>query len=101
MFARILQDLEQRVPASRISARFHHTLVRAVVEMALKIREETSINRVILSGGSYQNRILVYETERQLQDHGFRVSGPGEIPVNDQGIAAGQLAVAANILKMN
>ncbi len=95
MFTRILQDMEQRVPSSRISARFHRTLVRAVLEMALKIREETNINRVVFSGGSYQNRILTDETERQLSEHGFQVFGPGEIPANDQGIAVGQLAVAA------
>jgi hydrogenase maturation protein HypF len=68
--------------------------------MAGIIRKETGINRVILSGGTFQNRMLTGSIEKGLTSGGYRVVKASGIPVNDQGIAVGQLAIAAEKMKL-
>ena len=101
MFRHITEDLLHRQSPNKIAAMFHNTLVVAGTEMALNIRKKTQINRVVLSGGSFQNRILTGKLSGRLHEEGFEVFVPSRIPVNDQGIALGQLAIGAARLKQN
>ncbi len=91
---RIVRDLEEQVSPGVIAARFHNTLAGMITDVTVQIREETGLEKVVLSGGTFQNRILLAATEEQLERKGFEVLRPLEFPVNDGGIALGQLAVA-------
>ncbi len=96
MIREIVKEITQGTYAGIIAAKFHHTITDIIIKTCEKIREETGINRVVLSGGAFQNRILLENSERMLKEKDFRVFHPVEFPVNDGGIALGQLAVAAN-----
>ncbi|MDD5695657.1 MAG: carbamoyltransferase HypF, partial [Bacteroidales bacterium] len=91
----IVADLKNRQDPAVISARFHNTIIEAVFHTILKISEETGIKKVALSGGSFQNRYLLGRLENKLKGMKLKVFSNCSIPVNDGGIALGQLAVAA------
>jgi hydrogenase maturation protein HypF len=95
MFRQIVSDIQRGTDPAVISARFHHTLVSVFLHMAEKIRDETGINRVVLSGGTFQNMFLLGRTEDRLGERGFEVFTHEQVPANDGGIALGQLLIAA------
>ena len=82
-----------------ISSSFHRTLAVAFAAMCERIREKTGINRVFLSGGCFQNKILLEESITQLENIGFMVYHHSQIPTNDGGIALGQAVIAGAIAK--
>lgn len=86
----LLTDLQQGVPVGVIAARFHNALVEGMVGVALVVK----VKRVALSGGCFQNRILLERAFRRLSEAGIRVYVHQRIPPNDGGIALGQVAVA-------
>jgi hydrogenase maturation protein HypF len=88
MVRRILSDVIAGIETGMISARFHNTLSRTVVEVARRVGEE----RVVLTGGCFQNRVLAERTTKELERAGFRVYRHQRVPPNDGGIALGQLA---------
>ena len=77
----------------KIAGRFHNTYAQVVLEMGNFRIKEYEINRVLISGGVFQNRILTGKLLDLLTKELFRVYLPKRIPVNDQGVAAGQLAI--------
>jgi hydrogenase maturation protein HypF len=91
----LLQDMESGVPISKISARFHNGLAACVEEICLKIRSETGIDEVALSGGVWQNITLLGRTLSLLDKDGFRVYIHREVPANDGGLSLGQAVIAA------
>ncbi len=95
MFDRLLADLEEGLSTSVIAASFHNTIVGVIEAMALNATQVSGIKKVVLSGGSFQNRILVGRSLDVLQRAGFEVYIQHKVPCNDGGIALGQLAVAA------
>jgi hydrogenase maturation protein HypF len=92
MICAILHDIECGTPVGVISAKFHNALAEAVVEVAKRIGEE----RVVLSGGCFQNRYLTERAVRRLQAEGFRAYWHQRVPPNDGGIALGQIMAALN-----
>jgi hydrogenase maturation protein HypF len=90
MVRQILADLEQRVPIGRITARFHNTLVEVIVEVACRIGEE----KLVLTGGCFQNGYLAERAVRRLEAEGFRPYWHQRVPPNDGGIALGQIFAA-------
>lgn len=78
-----------RAPAAR-AADFHLSLVRALVDQATRLREETGIACVGLTGGVFQNRLLTEATRAQLEAAGFAAYLPQRLPVNDAGLSFGQ-----------
>ncbi len=90
---RIVEELMSGVTPGLVAARFHNTLSGMILQMTLRIREETGLGKVVLSGGTFQNRVLLVRTETMLEKRGFEVLRPREFPVNDGAIALGQLAV--------
>ena len=92
----VLGDLSRGVESSIIAARFHNALVEAIVAVAREIGEEN----VALSGGCFQNRLLLEMTVRQLVPRGFHVLTHHQVPCNDGCIALGQ-AVIAGLCDMN
>lgn len=98
MLKDILNDIQKEVNISKISARFHNTIVNMTVEMACTIREEFKIDKVILSGGVFENVYLLKNIYKCLVNKGFQVFFNENIPINDSGISFGQVAVANEIL---
>jgi hydrogenase maturation protein HypF len=95
MFHNIIQDLAQKTDPGVISARFHNTLTEIIVSGAERISRSTGIRKVVLSGGTFQNRYLLTRTENLLASRGLEVFCNCSVPCNDGGISLGQLAVAA------
>jgi hydrogenase maturation protein HypF len=95
MFRSLVQDVVSGVDVSEISGRFHLTLALICVEICCKLRIETGLDTVALSGGVFQNLVLLEQVTAVLEDKGFSVLTHSEIPANDGGIAFGQAAAAA------
>ncbi len=91
----ILRDVQDAIPLAMISKKFHNTLVEAIVE----ISQRTGEKRVVLTGGCFQNRVLVERAVQRLREEGFRPYWNQRIPPNDGGIALGQVVAAARYLK--
>jgi hydrogenase maturation protein HypF len=94
----ILDDLADKVAPGVIAARFHRGLTRAIVEMVRLIFElegERLERTVALSGGSFQNKLLLEEINRGLGASGLTVLSHRRVPANDGGLSLGQAAVAA------
>jgi len=90
----LVEDLQRGATASAVSARFHNTLARMVVEICRRVRQRTGLNGVALSGGVFQNRYLTERSVALLQEDGFRVLTHSLVPPNDGGLALGQAVVA-------
>jgi hydrogenase maturation protein HypF len=73
------------------AAGFHESLARALLAQALAIAAETGVHRVGLCGGVFQNRRLAERASELLEDRGFEVLLPEEVPANDGGISFGQV----------
>lgn len=86
----IMSD-SRALPAGEAAAKFHNTLAEMVVSLARAVNEPT----VILSGGCFQNKLLLERTTMRLKASGFEVLWPRVLPPNDGAIAIGQLAAAA------
>jgi hydrogenase maturation protein HypF len=95
MVQAICVDKQQGVEPPVLAMRFHRTLARAISELVLRFADYD----VVLSGGVFQNRILVELIGQRLDAARCNVAWPGRVPVNDGGLAAGQLAVAMAILE--
>lgn len=91
----ILEDLGRRAPVGTISARFHNALAAATATACAQAASDRDIATVVLSGGVFQNRLLLERAAALVTDHGLRVLVPELLPPNDGGISFGQAAVAA------
>ncbi len=98
-FMAILADLGAGVPVATISARFHQTIAQATAEALVIAAERAGLDTAVLSGGVFQNRLLLGLTASALEDAGLRVLTPRLLPPNDGQIAYGQVAVAAAQLR--
>ena len=94
MIRAIVLDQQQGLDASIIAARFMNTLVEMAVRMAVAAREDTGLNRVCLSGGSFQNMYIMHRLPDRLRAVGFEVYHHSRVSTNDEGIALGQLMIA-------
>jgi hydrogenase maturation protein HypF len=79
---------------AEISARFHRTLIDLFVAGVQEASARTGLRAVVLSGGVFQNEILLTLTQRRLDEAGFAVHRPVLVPINDGAVALGQAAVA-------
>jgi len=99
MFEAIISDIKSGISNSDISAKFHNTLVELVVKMCKTMKQKTGINKVVLSGGTFQNKYLLTKVENRLSENGFKAYSSLKIPSNDGGIALGQMLIGANLGK--
>ena len=81
--------------ASVIAARFHNTVARIILHVCLEMKKETGLNKVVLSGGVFQNRYLLEKSLNLLKVNRFMVYTNHLVPSNDGGISLGQLLAAA------
>ena len=96
----ILRDLQAGVSTARIAASFHNTVVRFLLEFAGRMGKETSLDRVVLSGGVFQNVYLLKKLRKGLVEAGLIPIIHQRVPPNDGGIALGQVAIANAQLAM-
>jgi hydrogenase maturation protein HypF len=95
LVAAAAEDLARGVAPAVIAARFHNGVVTAVVTACTRMRDDTGIADVALSGGVFQNVLLTDRLVTRLTDAGFRVLTHSRVPANDGGISLGQAVVAA------
>ncbi len=90
----IISDMDHQ-DVSLISAKFHNTVARVILEVADKIRYEKDLSKVVLSGGVFQNSYLLEKSACLLSDNGFEVFTNRMVPCNDGGISLGQIVIAS------
>lgn len=91
----IVREVRARVPIGTIAGRFHNGVAEMTREVCERIRSDTGLVRVALSGGVWQNMMLLLGTVERLRAAGFEVLLHRQVPANDGGLALGQAAVAA------
>jgi len=97
--AAIVADIAQGKQIAEVSGRFHNTIGAAIVEMCARIRESNGLERVCLSGGTFQNAYILHRTVQDLRSRGFGVFLHSAVPANDGGIALGQAVIANALLQ--
>lgn len=96
MFREIIKDIGDNRSLEFIVSRFHNTIVNVALHQVKLAKKESGINKVVISGGTFQNKYLTEKLIPLLRQLQYEVFYPQEVPCNDGGIALGQLAVAAN-----
>ncbi|MEV0084885.1 carbamoyltransferase HypF [Saccharopolyspora sp. NPDC050642] len=95
----VVADLRAATPLPVIAARFHNGLAAAVVDVCGRMRDSTGIGTVALSGGVFQNVLLLQRVTMLLDRNGFRTLLHSQVPANDGGISLGQAAVAGALCR--
>jgi hydrogenase maturation protein HypF len=91
----IIDDLKSEVPKETIAKKFHNTVVKIIVSTAELLKKETGISYVALSGGVFQNSIILENTFNRLRERKFIPLIHQLVPPNDGGIALGQAVYSA------
>jgi hydrogenase maturation protein HypF len=94
LFSEVVRDIRNQVPVPEISLKFHHTVAEIITAMCQLIAKDSGIKRVALSGGVFQNRLLLKLATAALKKEGFSVFTHRLVPANDGGISLGQAVVA-------
>lgn len=96
----IVGDIQSGKPVPVIAAKFHNTIISVIFAAVLKIAQKKNISKVVLSGGSFQNRYMSGKIENLLKNNDFQVFTHTKVPCNDGGLALGQLVIAAKRREM-
>ncbi len=91
----VLNDLENDIDSSEIAARIHRSIIEMIVNTIQQLTRHTQTHTIVLSGGVFQNALLLEGTTEQLSRCGFQVLFPRQFPINDGGIALGQGLICA------
>ena len=91
----VVEDLQRGMPAFIISRKFHNTLVEGCADLCAAIGRETQLDQVVLSGGCFQNRLLLEGLTRVLTGRNMKVYSHRQVPTNDGGISLGQAVIGA------
>lgn len=94
MFKEIIGDLKAKEPKEKIAYRFHLTVAEMIRKMCSALRKENKINKVVLSGGVFQNNLLLRLTLDLLYQEVFQVFTHKKLSCNDSSISLGQVVVA-------
>ncbi|MFH1731890.1 MAG: carbamoyltransferase HypF [Planctomycetota bacterium] len=96
ILAAICEDRDAGMEIPRVAGRFHNTIADVVLEYAAAARDRTGLSDVCLSGGCFQNALLLEKSAAGLAAAGFAVHRHRLVPPNDGCVALGQLVVAAH-----
>jgi hydrogenase maturation protein HypF len=91
----VLQDRRRGIPLAQMAARFHN----ALAELAVAAARRVGCPRIVLTGGCFQNALLTERVRTRLLRQSFEVYTHRDVPPGDGGIALGQIAVAAELIK--
>jgi hydrogenase maturation protein HypF len=95
MWLALLADLQQQIPSEIIAAKFHKSLTHIIIQIVQRLTAENPIHYVALTGGVFQNQILLEQVSKNLQKLGINVLTHSLIPANDGGLSLGQAIIAA------
>jgi hydrogenase maturation protein HypF len=99
LLAQVVAEVQTGVSPNVIGWRFHQTLAEMIRAVCSQVREQEKLTAVALSGGCFQNRLLLSATTSRLKAAGFTVYIHRQVPANDGGISLGQAVVAAARLR--
>ncbi|MCP9439726.1 MAG: carbamoyltransferase HypF [Nitrospira sp.] len=91
MVSELVRDLREGISAERIAARFHGGLA----DVCVRVAQAAGLPRVVLTGGCFQNSLLLSMVRQRLEAAGFTVYAHRLVPPNDGGLSLGQAVVAA------
>jgi hydrogenase maturation protein HypF len=91
----VAEDFLAGTEPAVVAARFHNGMADAIVRCCGELRDSTGISTVAMSGGVFQNLLLLTRVVEGLRDNGFRVLTHARVPTNDGGISLGQAVIAA------
>jgi hydrogenase maturation protein HypF len=94
MIRAIVRDLGEGRSAHEIAAVFHSTVAAIIEAVCGTLRDRTGLNKVCLSGGTFQNFTLLGRAVMRLERAGFQVLTHSRVPPNDGGLSLGQAVVA-------
>jgi hydrogenase maturation protein HypF len=93
----IMTELVSRIHSGyslmSLSQWFHHSLIKSFLKVAERLRDHDGVNKIVLSGGVFQNKLLFEGLIDELENAKFEVFTHKQVPTNDGGIALGQIAV--------
>lgn len=99
MIEGIVDDLARGISRRLIGGKFHRTLLTLFTDLAIDLRRKTGLDRIALSGGVFQNALLLSGFIRSLERNGFAVYTHRIVPTNDGGLSLGQAVAAAAIVQ--
>jgi hydrogenase maturation protein HypF len=99
LIAAIVNDAQRGIPTEEIAGRFHASLARAMAEASAALSSQHGVTEVALSGGVFQNALLLRHLVPRLEERGLRVFLQQQVPCNDGGLAVGQALIADALLK--
>ncbi|MEB3281651.1 MAG: carbamoyltransferase HypF [Lyngbya sp.] len=95
MWQALLADLRQNLPVGIMAAKFHFGLAEAIAMMVERLSFETEFHQVILTGGVFQNQILLTQVRDRLTANNLDVLTHSQVPSNDGGLSLGQAVIAS------
>lgn len=98
IWPQLLTDIKEDLPVAAIAYKFHQTVIRMLVDALLKVRDESGLNCVVLSGGVFHNEIIFTGVLRSLQAKRFAVYYHQQVPPGDGGISLGQAIIASEVI---
>jgi len=99
ILASVVDDVVSGVSAAEVSSRFHRTMAQVVLTTCRQIRRECGTASVALSGGTFQNMLLLEQVIEQLQVNNFSVYVHRRVPANDGGLSLGQAVLADSMIR--
>jgi hydrogenase maturation protein HypF len=93
----LVNDVRANKPVGQIGANFHKTIADISIDICQRARESTGLREVALSGGVWQNRLLLDLVRDGLSQAGFFVYFHKQVPTNDSGLSLGQAVIANHI----
>ena len=94
MIRNITDEIRDEIPGEIIARKFHNTVTDIIINISESVRKDTGIVRVALSGGVFQNSILLENVNLKLKERGFIPLMHQIVPSNDGGISLGQIVAA-------
>ncbi len=98
LIKKLIELKDKGVASSEIALSFHWALIEVSFKMVELLRERYGIKKVVLSGGAFQNKLLLKGLWEALEKAGFEVFLPKKTPLNDGGIALGQIVIGQEAL---
>ncbi len=90
----IIEDIRSGETTHVISGKFHNTIAHIIADVSERIKKETGLKNIVLSGGVFQNALLLEKAVKYLSQRGMQVFTHSRVPPNDGGLALGQAVVA-------
>jgi len=100
LIRKIIELKDKKIPIPEIALSFHRAIIEASFKVVERIKEKSGIKKVILNGGAFQNRILLKGLWEKLEKADFEVFLPQKTPLNDGGIALGQIIIGRENLSL-